>query len=101
MKKLVFTTALVTLAGGAAAAPASPQANEFKLPQFETTKLANGLTVMLMERHEVPHQPVEGAGHHLIEQGCLPAEMGGHSSRSRLKGTSDGLDCACAFGAGR
>jgi zinc protease len=27
---------------------------DFKLPQFETTKLANGLTVMLMERHEVP-----------------------------------------------
>lgn len=27
---------------------------EFRLPQFETTKLANGLTVYLMERHNSP-----------------------------------------------
>ncbi|GGX78028.1 peptidase M16 [Pseudoduganella dura] len=59
MKKLVFSTTLSTAllgaAGIAAAAtqPAAPSA-DFKLPQFETTKLPNGLTVMLMERHEVP-----------------------------------------------
>lgn len=47
MKKLVFATALVGAAAGA-------QSAEFKLPPFETTKLPNGLTVMLMERHEVP-----------------------------------------------
>jgi zinc protease len=47
MKKLVFTTALLGAGGMACAA-------DFRLPQFETTKLPNGLTVMLMERHEVP-----------------------------------------------
>jgi predicted Zn-dependent peptidase len=36
------------------AAAVTAQAAEFKLPQFETTKLPNGLTVYLMERHEVP-----------------------------------------------
>ncbi|MDO8179598.1 MAG: pitrilysin family protein [Undibacterium sp.] len=29
-------------------------AGEFRLPAFETSKLSNGLTVMLMERHDVP-----------------------------------------------
>lgn len=33
---------------------ASSQAAEFRLPAFETTKLPNGLTVYLMERHDVP-----------------------------------------------
>lgn len=28
--------------------------NEFRLPEFETTKLQNGLTLYLMERHQVP-----------------------------------------------
>lgn len=46
MKKLL-TIAL--LAGAASAAAA-----EFRLPAFETAKLPNGLTVYLMERHEVP-----------------------------------------------
>ena len=62
MKKLVLTTALLGTAGmAAAAAPAAkPAASsaaqpvDFKLPRFETTQLPNGLTVMLMERHEVP-----------------------------------------------
>ena len=36
------------------AAAVSAQAADFKLPQFETTRLPNGLTVYLMERHEVP-----------------------------------------------
>ena len=36
-----------------AASPATPSA-DFKLPAFETGKLPNGLTVYLMERHEVP-----------------------------------------------
>lgn len=30
------------------------QAAEFRLPAFETSKLSNGLTVYLMERHDVP-----------------------------------------------
>ena len=51
MKKLVFTTALL---GAAMAAQSAAQSAEFRLPQFETTTLPNGLTVMLMERHEVP-----------------------------------------------
>ncbi|HEX8601757.1 MAG TPA: pitrilysin family protein [Pseudoduganella sp.] len=74
MKKLVFTTALLGATGVAAAAPvaakpaaqsavqsavqsatqSATQSANFRLPRFETTKLPNGLTVMLMERHEVP-----------------------------------------------
>lgn len=46
MKKL-FTLAL-------AGAALSAQASEFKLPAYETARLPNGLTVYLMERHEVP-----------------------------------------------
>ena len=47
MKHVVLGAALAgaTIAAGAA---------EFKLPQYETAKLPNGLTVLLMERHEVP-----------------------------------------------
>ncbi|WEF35301.1 M16 family metallopeptidase [Pseudoduganella chitinolytica] len=47
MKKLMLGTALLASVTAAGAA-------EFRLPQFETTKLPNGLTVLLMERHEVP-----------------------------------------------
>ncbi|MCE3261850.1 MAG: insulinase family protein [Pseudoduganella sp.] len=47
MKKL-FSIAL-TCAGAAGA-----QAAEFKLPAYETAKLPNGLTVYMMERHDVP-----------------------------------------------
>lgn len=47
MKKLIS----VALTGAVAA---SAQAAEFKLPAFETAKLPNGLTVYMMERHEVP-----------------------------------------------
>ncbi|WUR15194.1 pitrilysin family protein [[Empedobacter] haloabium] len=47
MKKIVVSTALLAAVTAAGAA-------EFRLPQFETTKLPNGLTVLLMERHEVP-----------------------------------------------
>ncbi|WP_374583873.1 M16 family metallopeptidase [Pseudoduganella sp.] len=49
MKKL-FSVALA----GVAAVAASANAAEFKLPAFETTKLPNGLTVYMMERHDVP-----------------------------------------------
>jgi predicted Zn-dependent peptidase len=47
MKHVILGAALAgaTMTAGAAG---------FKLPQFETTRLPNGLTVMLMERHEVP-----------------------------------------------
>ncbi|SFM81743.1 M16 family metallopeptidase [Rugamonas rubra] len=44
---LLAGAGLATAAAGAAAA-------EFRLPAFETARLANGLTVYLMERHEVP-----------------------------------------------
>lgn len=46
MKKIVASTALLAATAAGAA--------EFRLPQFETTRLSNGLTVLLMERHEVP-----------------------------------------------
>jgi zinc protease len=46
MKKIIA----VTLLGAALEAGAA----DFRLPAFETTKLPNGLTVYLMERHEVP-----------------------------------------------
>jgi zinc protease len=44
------TLAAIVLAGAAAGAGAA----EFRLPPFETTRLPNGLTVILMERHEAP-----------------------------------------------
>ncbi|HEU4851815.1 MAG TPA: pitrilysin family protein [Telluria sp.] len=43
---------LMTVLLSAAAMQAG--AAEFRLPAYETTKLPNGLTVILMERHEVP-----------------------------------------------
>ena len=46
MKKILAITLLATTAGAGAA--------EFRLPAFETTRLPNGLTVYLMERHEAP-----------------------------------------------
>lgn len=46
MKKIISIAAL-TMAAGAGAA-------EYRLPAFETARLPNGLTVYLMERHEVP-----------------------------------------------
>jgi zinc protease len=45
---------LFSLALAGAAAAHSAQAAEFKLPAFDTARLANGLTVYLMERHDVP-----------------------------------------------
>jgi zinc protease len=45
--KTILSLYLLLLAGGAGAA-------DFKLPPFETAHLANGLTLILMERHEVP-----------------------------------------------
>lgn len=45
--KTLFTVALAATALQAGAA-------EFRLPAYETTTLPNGLTVILMERHEVP-----------------------------------------------
>lgn len=46
IKKIVAIVLLVTAASAGAA--------EFRLPAFETAKLPNGLTVYMMERHEVP-----------------------------------------------
>lgn len=46
MKKMLTFALLVTAAHAGAA--------EFRLPAFETARLPNGLTVYLMERHEVP-----------------------------------------------
>ena len=46
MKKII-AFALLAIAARAGAA-------EFRLPAFETARLPNGLTVYLMERHEVP-----------------------------------------------
>ena len=48
-------TAMLAAAASAAALTTVPAtAAEFRLPAFDTVKLANGLTVYLMERHEVP-----------------------------------------------
>lgn len=44
------TLAAVLLCGAAAGAGAA----EFRLPRVDTTRLPNGLTVILMERHEAP-----------------------------------------------
>jgi zinc protease len=51
MMKKLFRTGLafaVCLSAG------SSMAADFRLPQYETVKLSNGLTVYLMERHDVP-----------------------------------------------
>ncbi|UGQ48008.1 M16 family metallopeptidase [Massilia endophytica] len=48
MKKLFASAVALTLLA------ASAGAAEFRLPAYETAKLPNGLTVLLMERHEVP-----------------------------------------------
>lgn len=45
--KTLAAIALMSVACGAVGA-------EFRLPQYETTRLPNGLTVILMERHEAP-----------------------------------------------
>jgi predicted Zn-dependent peptidase len=48
MKKTFASFVLAVMACTTAAAA------QFRLPAFETTRLPNGLTVVLMERHEVP-----------------------------------------------
>ena len=52
MKKTMIAVVMTGSVLGASAAPVL--AAEFRLPAFETVKLPNGLTVYLMERHEVP-----------------------------------------------
>ncbi|OEZ92577.1 M16 family metallopeptidase [Duganella phyllosphaerae] len=52
MKKTMIAVVMTGAVLGAAVAPVL--AAEFRLPAFETVKLPNGLTVYLMERHEVP-----------------------------------------------
>ncbi|NRR28759.1 insulinase family protein [Oxalobacteraceae bacterium] len=52
MKSLFSKTA--GAAAIAALAAGTAQAAEYRLPAFETARLPNGLTVYLMERHEVP-----------------------------------------------
>jgi predicted Zn-dependent peptidase len=47
MKKTIIAAMLATSAWSAGAA-------EFRLPEFDTVTLQNGLTVYLMERHDVP-----------------------------------------------
>jgi predicted Zn-dependent peptidase len=51
MKKPVIA---ILAASAAALSTAPAMAAEFRLPAFDTVKLPNGLTVYLMERHEVP-----------------------------------------------
>lgn len=50
MKQILAVTLLAT----AAATATTTGAAEFRLPAYETTRLPNGLTVYLMERHEAP-----------------------------------------------
>ncbi|WP_432383269.1 M16 family metallopeptidase [Duganella sp. P38] len=49
-RKLITTTALASALCAAGLAHGA----EFRLPEFDTVTLQNGLTVYLMERHEVP-----------------------------------------------
>jgi zinc protease len=54
MKQPVMTMLAVAAAAAATLTAAPALAAEFRLPAFDTVKLPNGLTVYLMERHEVP-----------------------------------------------
>ncbi len=47
-------TLAAALSAALLAAPALALAAEFRLPEFDTVTLPNGLTVYLMERHDVP-----------------------------------------------
>ncbi len=72
MKRLI-TTGLLGVASLA-------QAGEFRLPAFETTTLPNGLTVYLMERHEVPLIAVRA----IVKAGSVNDAM--HAGLSSLTG---------------
>jgi len=53
MRRL-FTFALVALIAFTAVAPARAENGQLKLPPFKKVRLSNGLTLLLMEQHEVP-----------------------------------------------
>jgi len=52
--KRFFIFALVVLFGTSAVSPASAENGALKLPAFKKVVLNNGLTLLLMEQHEVP-----------------------------------------------
>lgn len=74
--------ATAATAATAAAAPAAPAraGSQFRLPAFDTVKLPNGLTVYLMERHEVPLISVRA----VIKAGAV--NDGAHAGLSNLTG---------------
>lgn len=53
MKRLLILLFIIALATSSAA-PARAENGALKLPPFKKVKLANGMTVLLMEQHEVP-----------------------------------------------
>jgi predicted Zn-dependent peptidase len=70
------TLAAITLIGIAAGAGAA----EYRLPAYETTRLPNGLTVILMERHEAPLIAVRA----VLKAGSV--NDGAHAGLSNLTG---------------
>jgi zinc protease len=57
---LAVVTALIALSAGALAQAAAP-AQVFQLPAFQRTQLPNGLTLLLLEKHQLPLISVEVA----------------------------------------
>src|ERR1044071_3135469 len=53
MKRMI-TVALIALLLASASLPAHAANGELKLPPYKKMKLPNGMTVLLMEQHEVP-----------------------------------------------
>src|ERR1044071_8141945 len=53
MKRL-FIASLALLLAASAHAPASAESGSLKLPPYKKVMLKNGLTILLMEQHEVP-----------------------------------------------
>ena len=49
-----FLTAAIVLAGLAIPVVAQTSGGELKLPAYKKAKLKNGMTLLLMEQHEVP-----------------------------------------------
>src|SRR5258708_38959776 len=54
MKRMFLVLSLLTLALTAVPCPAAPDAGALQLPPYKKVKLKNGMTLMLMERHQVP-----------------------------------------------
>ncbi|MDB6065881.1 MAG: Insulinase-like protein [Pedosphaera sp.] len=54
MKRIFLVLSLLALALTAVPCPAAPDDGALQLPPYKKVKLPNGMTLMLMERHQVP-----------------------------------------------